>query len=333
MSGGLTVAVLGAGSVGRRHITNLKALGVRVVAWRERAELAAVLARELEVEVLPKLDDAIAAADAVVVATATDRHLAPALAAARMDRHLFIEKPVAHATTGLADLRAATGHLVVEVGCQLRFHPALRHLRDRIASGEDGRILTFRAAVGQRLSDWRPGTDWKQGYSAAASRGGGALFDLIHEIDLVNWLVGPSHSVSAVLTPSDNPDLHYDTVANLITTTTDGISGQVQMDMVAPCYRRDLEIVTEHSVYRFDYGEGTLQRTSPHGSRSIYRVPKQFQRNQMFLDHMRCFLDRIGGHTDIAGCSLDDGILAVATAHAARISARDNIRVFVRSIT
>jgi predicted dehydrogenase len=330
MSGGLTVAVLGAGSVGRRHITNLKALGVRVVAWRERAELAAVLARELEVEVLPKLDDAIAAADAVVVATATDRHLAPALAAARMDRHLFIEKPVAHATTGLADLRAATGHLVVEVGCQLRFHPALRHLRDRIASGEDGRILTFRAAVGQRLSDWRPGTDWKRGYSAAASRGGGALFDLIHEIDLVNWLVGKTACVYAELTPATDPGLAYDAIANLTTTSIDGISGQIQMDMITPGYRRDLEIIMENAFYRFDYPSGTLRRTDPDGTARVFAVPDDFDRNAMFLDHMRHFLHRIAGPDTPAGCPLEDGIVAVATAGAARESSRSGRRIAVR---
>jgi predicted dehydrogenase len=41
--------------------------------------------------------------------------------------------------------------------------------------------------VGQYLPDWRPGTDYRQGYSARPDAGGGALRDLSHEIDLALW--------------------------------------------------------------------------------------------------------------------------------------------------
>lgn len=329
MTAGLHVAVLGGGSAGQRHINNLQSLGATVSAWRARPELADDLALEYGVDVHVSAEAAVAAADAVVVATAPDRHLPPALSAARAGKPLYIEKPVSHSADGLAQLVAAVGDGVAEVGCQLRFHPVLQHLRQILSGGEDGPIRTFRAAVGQRLADWRPGSDWRAGFSADAARGGGALFELIHEIDLVHWLVGPAQTVAAELSESTDPKVHCDVVANLILTTAGGVSGQVQLDMVTPGYRRDFEIVLEGAVLRFAYAAGILARSDPKGTEVVFAAADGYKRNQMFLDHMQHFLRRASGEALDPGCSLADGINDVHTALAARKSAAEGRRVTV----
>jgi len=329
MKADLRVSVLGAGSAGQRHINNLQSLGAVVSVWRERAELADDLKLQYGVEVHRSAEEAIAAADAVVVATAPDQHLPLALAVARAGKPLFLEKPASHTANGLAGLAAAVGEGVAEVGCQLRFHPALRHLHQVLVGGGDGAIRTFRAAVGQRLSDWRPGSDWRSGFSANAARGGGALFELIHEIDLVRWLIGPTHSVVAELSDSSDSAVRCDVVANMILTTADGLSGQVQSDMVTPGYRRDFEIVLDEAVYRFDYTAGIVARSDPDDTKAVFIAPEGYQRNQMFLDHMQHFLRRASGETLDPGCSLADGIADVHTAIAARESAVEGCRVMV----
>ena len=44
--------------------------------------------------------------------------------------------------------------------------------------------------VGQYLPDWRPGTDYKSGVSAQKDLGGGALLELSHELDYLQWFFG-----------------------------------------------------------------------------------------------------------------------------------------------
>jgi predicted dehydrogenase len=122
---GKHVLVCGAGSIGRRHIANLLRLGAEVSVWRARSELLDDIACDLPVQVCADLPNAIAEADAVVVATATDQHVAIAAKALKAGRDLIIEKPLSHDWTGVDSLRCLAEGRIVEVGCQFRAHPQI----------------------------------------------------------------------------------------------------------------------------------------------------------------------------------------------------------------
>ena len=326
MISGLRVAVLGAGSAGRRHIANLKELGANVSAWRERRDCAAALAKEFGIEVHESAEEAINDSDAVVVATATDRHLVHALTAAKVGKPFYLEKPVSHSAAGLNELELAAESGVNEVGTQLRFHPALLHFRKLLAQSADGPVRTFRAFAGQHLEDWRPGSDWRNGYSADASRGGGVLFELIHELNLVAWLLGPVRSVMAELSDGDDLGLTCDVVANLVVTVAGGPAGIIQTDMVTPGLRRGFEVVREGAHVSFDYSDGLIVRSTREGSEVVFATPPDFARNDMFLSHMRYFLRRAAGENLPPICSLSEGIADVRLALAARTSAMEGRR-------
>jgi predicted dehydrogenase len=314
------VVVCGAGSIGTRHIRNLLELGASVSAWRSRAERAPELASALGIRVHTDLDDAIASADAVVVATATNHHMQIAMAAAQAGKALFIEKPLSHDLQGVPELEhvVAQRGLAVEIGCQLRLHPSLRALKDRLASGDDGPVHALRAAVGQRLDLWRPGTDYRQCYSADTTRGGGALLDLIHEIDLALWLAGPMTRVSAELAQVADLDIRAEDIACLNLAAHCGTLVQLEMDMVSPVYRRTLEIVCREAVYRWDDTAGHLLRATTEGEKIAVALPPGFTRNDLFHAHMQHFLRRLIDPCIAPICALRDGIDALAVAVAAR---------------
>src|SRR5262245_26252096 len=96
------ILIVGLGSVGRRHLSNLRALGwTNVRACRSgRATLpAADLPADVPVD--HDLDEALAHRPvAVIIATPTSLHMSGALAAARAGAHLLIEKPVSHSLDG-----------------------------------------------------------------------------------------------------------------------------------------------------------------------------------------------------------------------------------------
>src|SRR5262249_34308300 len=325
------VLVCGAGSIGRRHIANLHKLGATVSAWRSRADLGPALRQEFGIVVHKDLATAIAEVDAVVVATDTDKPLEPALAAARAGKALFIEKPVSHSNEGV-DALALLAHqrnLVVEVGCQLRAHPCLRELRDRLGSGKDGPVHLLRAAVGQRLDAWRPGTDYPQSYSADPARGRGAVMDLIHEMDLVLWLAGPVARVEAVTAKLSDLAIRADDVACLTLTMRSGALAQLEMDMLSPAYRRSLEVISRDAVYRHDDASGGLVRTDAAGVATVRPTPSDYERNHLFLSHMEHFLKRLKDPALPALCPLGDGIAALGVAIAAQRAAASGKSVTV----
>jgi predicted dehydrogenase len=326
----LTVAVCGFGSIGKRHAANAARLGARVVVAAHTPRNAEPLCRRMGYLLCESPDEAIALADAVIVATPTDQHIPLALRAARARKAIFLEKPIAADRRGVERLRTAARGLVVEIGCQLRAHPALKILARELAAKRGGRVLAFRGCVGQRLDEWRPGSDYRRSYSADARRGGGALLDLIHEIDLVGWLCGRVDRVAARLSRVSDLDVRAEDLANLLLECRGGAVGSLQLDMLSPVYRRSFEIVCARAVYEWDYVAGVLTRRAPTVVRELWRAPASFERNDLFVAHLRHFLGRVRGSRAEPLCSLASGIAALDVALAARASSLDDRWQYVR---
>src|SRR4051794_1172544 len=94
---GMKAIVLGGGSIGSRHLRNLKKLGVTDVGVVEPDALRREqLARAEGATSYPTLDQALSQRpDIVVIASPSSMHVEQALVAARRSSHLFIEKPLA----------------------------------------------------------------------------------------------------------------------------------------------------------------------------------------------------------------------------------------------
>lgn len=323
----MNILVVGTGSIGKRHIANLLALGALVQAFSYREAVGNPVYDDPRVLRVSDLAQALASdVQAVVVANRTDQHLAVALQAARLGKHLFLEKPLAASLTGVQDLLDAVTRqdLVVEAGFMLRHHPNLRWMQAYLASGALGELMHVRAAVGQWLPDWRPGTDHRQGYGAFRQQGGGVVFDLVHELDLVHWLVGPVVDVSAMTRVVPALEIETEGIAQIGLRMASGVLAQVHLDYVRPGYGREMELVGRHGVLAWDYARGTVSLTRAGGSAEVvHRVPEGFERNTLFRDHMSHFLQRIAQPGLPASSSLVDAVAVLRIALAAHQSDRE----------
>ena len=182
-----TLAVFGAGRIGRVHALNAAALpGVSVrylvdpVAGPGRHDLAARLgARIVEAENV----FADASVDGVVVASSTDTHAALMLAAAKTDKAIFCEKPVSLDFRTVEEVSAAVTASGVPcmLGFQRRYDPNFRALRDRIVSGQAGRL----EHVVMHTRDPAPPP------VSYIERSGGMFRDqAIHDFDMACFLLG-----------------------------------------------------------------------------------------------------------------------------------------------
>lgn len=328
--------VVGTGSIGRRHIYNLLQLGLEVTAYSYRGDFSEADGRDGRVTMVKNWPDALREdIDVVIVANSTERHIEVALQAARQGKHLYLEKPLSVSLAGTEELTRLieANHLVVEAGFMLRSHPNLAWMKKYIDEGMLGELMHLRASVGQWLPDWRPETDHRLGYGAFRKKGGGVIFDLIHELDLVNWLGGRVVDVTAMTRCVPLLEIETEAIAQIGLHLESGALAQVHLDYVRPGYGRTFEVVGQKGVLSWDYSLGRVSLGMPDGSVCIvHQTDTNFTRNTMFLAHMEHFLRCIAIPDIPTLSSLQDGIGALRVALACHHSATERRNIYPNDV-
>ena len=287
--------VVGYGSIGKRHLQNLKFLGVDelgvVESDPERRDLAS---GELAVKTFSELSDGLRwSPDFAVVATPTFLHLQQAVEIASAGHDLFIEKPLSHKSAGISELLKLVEQrgLVSMVGCNMRFHPGPSKVRELLERGVLGRVICARIYAGSYLPGWRPGTDYRLNYAAHEETGGGCILDCIHEIDLARWYLGDVSEVFCAAGHLSSLEISSEDVAVLVCRHVSGALSEVHLDYVQRTYERGCQIAGEQGSVFWDFREKQVRWYDAKSEAwAKHAQPATWQLNQMYLDEMQHFL-------------------------------------------
>jgi predicted dehydrogenase len=298
----LRILVLGCGSIGLRHIRNLRAIGIRnIVAFDVLSERRQIARRELEVEVIDELDSAWPMEPQIAfIAASTAMHIPLAAAAARHGCHLFVEKPLSHNLDGMEQLvgEAARRHLVTMVACNMRFHPGPIAVKRLIDEGAVGEIIAARVETGSYLPCWRPWQDYRQSYSASPESGG-VILDCIHEIDLALWYLGPARLLSAAHLPARTIGLETDGVAEILIRHDSGVLTSIHLNYIQRDYRRGCRIIGSEGTVYWDFNEKNVRVFNDQGKlEQVHSEPPGWQLNQVYLDEIQHFLSAVRGDSE-----------------------------------
>jgi predicted dehydrogenase len=173
--------------------------------------------------------------DAVVLATPHSLHYEQITAAAAAGKAVFCEKPLTltktEAVRAIEACRAAG--VVLGIGTDKRFYPALRELVRRVKGGELGRILHleghFSNEVAGTFTEWR--------YSLEETPAGGMTGTGIHVLDTMIAMAGPVRRVQAMLLSHKPPPDPLDSLSVLLEFAS-GISGTLAAVRSTPPYLR-----------------------------------------------------------------------------------------------
>ncbi|HEV8455364.1 MAG TPA: Gfo/Idh/MocA family oxidoreductase [Gemmatimonadales bacterium] len=193
----MRVGIIGCGLAGLKRARALG--GARLVACADAAaERAEALAGATpgQAEVLPEWRAVVERPDIDLVIVATPHHLLAeiTLAAVSAGKHVLVEKPAARKARELDPVLEAVkrGRVLVRVGFNHRYHPALRRAKELSSEGAIGELMYVRGRYGHggRIGyekEWRAQPDLA---------GGGELLDQgVHLIDLARWFLGDFESV------------------------------------------------------------------------------------------------------------------------------------------
>jgi predicted dehydrogenase len=324
--------IAGLGSIGRRHLRNLIALGEKdIVLLRTRKgtlpddELAGY---PVETDVQEALKQH--KPDAVIVANPTSIHLDIAIPAAQAGCHILLEKPVSHSLERLDVLQktAEKSGSKILVGFQFRYHPTLNKARELIQSNTLGKTLTVHAHWGEYLPQWHPWEDYRQSYAGRADLGGGVIVTLTHPLDYLRYLIGEIESLYSFNGHISPLEVDVEDVAEIGLKFVNGAIGGVHVNYFQrpPVHR--LEIVGTNGTLRWDNADGVLhfyKSPASFGSYSdnppapvmeSFSPPESFERNQLFVAQTRHFIEVVRGESEPL-CTLEDGVQALRLAWAA----------------
>ncbi len=253
---GVTVRVgfLGAGFIARYHAMQLRLATVsqEIVAVydpdRERAvEFCAAEGGEPVDDVAAVIDGS----DAVFVCTWTAAHLEGVRQVAAAGLPVFCEKPLSTDLAGACRLAEAVevADVVNAVGLVLRSSPALLAMREMLADPAVGRVMNvvfrddqFLPTQGMYASTWR---------GDRTLAGSGALLEhSIHDLDILEWLLGPISSLGAQQSFFHALDGIEDSVTVLFrfASGATGSLSSVWHEVTSRPSQRRIEVFCEHAL-------------------------------------------------------------------------------------
>lgn len=348
----LRVLFCGLGSIGQRHLRNLRALkgdDVEILAWRARGESpvldpdmtvreGAVLESMYGIRSFGRFEDALAERPSVAFITNPNTmHLSTALAAARVGCHLFIEKPVSHSLEGADELvrEVERRKLAVLVAYQFRFHPGLQLVKRYIDEGQLGKVTSAHIVNGEYLPGWHPYEDYRRTHPARRDLGGGCLSIQTHEIDYALWLFGMPRRVYAAGGHLSGLEVDVEDSVDLLLDCprADGrtFPVHVHLDYLQRPPQRVCEVVGDAGKVVFDYYRNVVEFHDVRGGEGERHSFESFERNRMFLDQLSHFLDCVEGRA-VPLVDLREGIRGVAISAAARESLDTGRPVEIRDV-
>lgn len=320
--------IVGFGSIGRRHLANLRRLGIEhVTVLRQAPGSPGLELPEGPDCVVYSLADALAMCpDFAIVCNPATKHVSAAIPLVLHNIHVLVEKPLSHATetatelVGLCEMKAVT----LQVGYNFRFYSPFIKIRSALSDGLIGQIVSIRSEAGQYLPDWRPTTDYRQTVSARQDLGGGVLLELSHEFDYVSWFCGQVVRVSAETGKLSGLDLDVEDVAEVTLRFASGAIGSIHLDMVQRPATRSCKVVGTEGTLEWTAADHAVRHYSARDGQWHSLVPpSESDRNLMYLKELEEFIDCFThGRKPVVGGS--DGLRAVAIAEAASQSAREH---------
>lgn len=167
--------VIGLGSMGKRRIRNLQALGIKnIVGFDTRADRCAEAEASYQIVTESGFDNATAKYkfNAFAISVPPDLHHLYMKKAIELNVPAFIEASVVDIDLDFIKTEAKRKNVLMAPSCTLHFHPAIKKISEIVQSNELGKISNFIYHSGQYLPDWHTYENVSDYYVSNKATGG-----------------------------------------------------------------------------------------------------------------------------------------------------------------
>ena len=280
--------IIGAGSIGLRHLRILKSLNhnIRVVTKR----------KDLKFPVYSDIKNAISnfKPDYIIICNDTNQHVKELKKILTFDSKIkiMIEKPLTNNFKEIKFLKVERKNIFI--GYNLRYHPFIKFIKN-LSLKED--FLSANFYVGQYLPYWRSNRDYKYSYSSDYKRGGGTLLELSHEFDYMLHLFGKCIKSASIIGKISDLDINCSDAAVGILQFEKCKQVSYNLNLLDRIGRREIILNTNKNTYKFDLVNNTLMTNNKSDKLNL-------DRNKTYTDMHLDILNNNGKFS----CSFEESI-------------------------
>jgi predicted dehydrogenase len=283
----LKVLIIGLGSIAQKHIESIKKIDPFVMLYALRSSSNSINIQDI-VDIY-KLEDIPSDIDFILITNPTSLHAETILSLIRLEKPLFIEKPVFDTLSNKDEIikKVVEKNIKTYIGCNLRFHPALNFIKN-LLNKNNIKINEVNIYCGSYLPDWRPSQDYRESYSSNKQLGGGVHLDLIHELDYAIWLFGKPLKSNSIKRKVSN--LMIDTIdySNYNLTYSD-FNVSITLNYYRNKPKRQLEIILENEIILCDLLTSTITNIN----NDIIFKGDDFSFSKTYLNQMEYFINSL----------------------------------------
>lgn len=287
----LNIAICGFGTIGERHYKNLKRLApqsnISIVSKRSDIFKGAAVRNLNDLKKVRPLD-------AILICNETYKHKKSILQAIDLNpQAIFVEKPVALHLADVAEINQALQGKRIHffVGYSRQFWKPYIAIKDIITKRQLGRVYYMRVSCGQNLADWRQ-RDYKKTYSAKKEWGGGAVLDIIHEINFPAWALGePIKFITSLVDKVSFLKINAEDIAESLFKTNSGAIVAIHQDCLRTPGQWSCDIVGSKASMHWDSFSTKIIISGKQRSITLAVADSW---NNMFIREMGYFLSRLG---------------------------------------
>ena len=276
----MRIGVIGLGSMGKRRVRDLRALGHDVVGFDPRAERraqAVELFGATSVTDFAALIDA--RPDALVISTPPDQHLEYYERAFAARVPFFSEMNVHLPPPAWFAAREAASGVRGYPSATWQFYPLFGVLREQLRQLGHDQVNTVHYHYGGYLPLWHPWERYDEFYAGSRRRVAAAREMVPFELEWMRWVFGPVRSVCCMHDRRSEWTTDIDDTYLLLLDFESGLRGSLfsEVHQVAPfrtarvsCRRQSFLVdMSVHELRRYDLDTDSWRLLKPPGLRSL----------------------------------------------------------------
>ena len=302
--------ILGCGSIGERHITNIKNQSSqnKIDVFDQNSQRLEQISLKFNVNSVS--ESAIGSQyDCVFICTPPISHIPLAIKAIKAGSNVFIEKPLSVSTDGIQELLKLMKEKkkIVFVGYNFRFNKGIEKVKEITKTGKLGKSLHVSAYFGQYLPDWRPQQDYSKSYTANHDLGGGIIHDGSHEIDYLVWIFGNPISLKSGYGYTNSLKTNTEAIADVLLKFENNSLGRIHLDFIRREYKRSLEILYENGIVKWSLSNDKIQIFEA-DKKSWSDIKLEESVNDMYVNELNHVLDHIKNNKKSEIIDIENGI-------------------------
>lgn len=308
------ILVIGVGSIGERHTRTFKSTNrAELCICEPNEQLRKTVADRYEIKhAYASLDEALNAKprqfDTAVICVPSHLHIPVATQLVQQGINVFIEKPLSLSLDGTEELIKLIERKGVKsaVAYTYRSHPALRAMKQDIASGRFGKPVQVVSVWGQHFPKYRPA--YRQIYYTRHETGGGAIQDVLtHAVNAGEFCVGPLEKIIADAEHKVLEGVDVEDTVHVIGRHAGGVMGVYSLNQHQAPNENTITVICEKGTAKFDLNNARYSSmTEPGGE---WKVEFQFslERDDIFVNQANLFMDMLEGKGSPA-CTVAEGL-------------------------